>query len=100
MSDSKVMLEKQIEKKVCDYAKSKGVIPYKFTSPNRAAVPDRLFVAPDNKIWFCEFKRTGQKPTPAQVREITRLQNQGCFVFVVDNVLEGITMVDLMVGGV
>ena len=38
------MLEKQIESKVCDYAKSKGVLAYKFTSPARAAVPDRLFI--------------------------------------------------------
>ena len=36
------MLEKQIEAKVCEYAKTKGVLVYKFTSPARAAVPDRL----------------------------------------------------------
>ena len=38
------MLEKQIERKVCDYAKNKGLLAYKFTSPARAAVPDRLFI--------------------------------------------------------
>lgn len=92
------LLEKDIEKKVCDYAKSKGVIAYKFSSPGRASVPDRLFVGPDNKIWFCEFKRGGAKPTPAQVREMDRLMDQGCFVFLVDNVLDGVTMVDIMVG--
>ena len=60
------MLEKQIEAKVCDYAKSKGVLAYKFTSPARAAVPDRMFISPDGRVWFCEFKREGQKPTAAQ----------------------------------
>lgn len=93
------MLEKQIEAKVCDYARSKGVLVYKFTSPARAAVPDRLFIAPDGRMWFCEFKREGQKPTPAQDREHTRLRQQKVNVFVIDNVIEGENMIDLMVMG-
>ena len=47
------MLEKQIEAKVCDYAKTKNVLVYKFTSPARAAVPDRLFIRADGRMWFC-----------------------------------------------
>ena len=93
------MLEKQIEAKVCDYAKSKGVLAYKFTSPARAAVPDRLFIAPDGRVWFCEFKRAGAKPTAAQDREHTRLRQQNVNVFVIDNLDEGRSMVDLMVMG-
>ena len=88
------MLEKEIERKVCDYAKSKGVLAYKFTSPARHAVPDRLFIAPDGTVWFCEFKREGQKPTVAQEREHQRLRQQKINVFVIDNVLEGMMMVD------
>jgi hypothetical protein len=56
------MLEKQIEKKVCDYAKERGMLVYKFTSPNRMAVPDRLFICPDGRVFFIEFKREGQSP--------------------------------------
>ena len=93
------MLEKQIEAAVCDYARAKGVLAYKFTSPARSAVPDRLFIAPDGRMWFCEFKRGGQKPTPAQDREHTRLRQQQVNVFVIDNVIEGKNMVDLMVMG-
>ena len=93
------MLEKQIEAKVCEYAKSKGVLAYKFTSPARAAVPDRLFIAPDGRVWFCEFKRENQKPTAAQDREHTRLRQQKVNVFVIDNVTEGKNMIDLMVMG-
>jgi hypothetical protein len=93
------MLEKQIEAKVCDYAKSKNVLAYKFTSPARAAVPDRLFIAPDGRVWFCEFKREGQKPTGAQEREHQRLREQKVNVFVIDNVNEGKAMIDLMVMG-
>ena len=90
------MLEKQIEAKVCDYAKTKNVLAYKFTSPARAAVPDRMFVAPDGRVWFCEFKRAGQKPTAAQEREHMRLRDHKVNVFVIDNVDEGKTMIDLM----
>lgn len=91
------MLEKQIEQKVCDYAKSKGVLVYKFTSPARAAVPDRLFIRPDGVVWFCEFKREGQKPTIPQEREHTKLRGHKVNVFVVDNVEDGRMMVDMMV---
>ena len=91
------MLEKQIESKVCDYAKTKNVLVYKFTSPARAAVPDRLFIAPDGRMWFCEFKREGQKPTPSQEREHNRLRQNKVSVFVVDNVEDGKAMVDIMV---
>lgn len=91
------MLEKQIEKKVCDYAKERGLMVYKFTSPARAAVPDRMFIRPDGRIWFCEFKRAGQKPTPAQEREHHRLQQYKVSVFVVDSVDAGRAMVDMMV---
>lgn len=92
-----MMLEKQIEQKVCDYAKSKGVLVYKFTSPARAAVPDRLFIRPDGVVWFCEFKREGQKPTIPQEREHTKLRGHKVNVFVVDNVEDGRMMVDSMV---
>ena len=94
------MLEKQIEAKVCDYAKTKNVLVYKFTSPNRMAVPDRLFIRPDGRIWFCEFKREGMNPTPAQEREHHRLRQHKVSVFVIDNVDEGKAMVDMMVMGV
>lgn len=90
------MLERDIEAKVCDYAKSKGWLVYKFTSPARAAVPDRLFIAPGGRAVFVEFKREGQKPTVPQEREHDRLRKQGVSVFVVDNVPDGKAVVDVM----
>ncbi len=88
------MLEKQIEEKVCTYAKGKGWLTLKFTSPARAAVPDRLFITPFGRIIFVEFKCGGQKPTPAQAREHERLIRQGCTVRVIDNVEDGKALVD------
>lgn len=92
------MLEKHIEKAVSEYAKSQGVLSYKFTSPARAAVPDRLFINTNGKVWFCEFKRLGQKPTPAQKREHDRLENANVVVFVIDDIIAGKGMIDLMKG--
>ena len=92
------MLEKQIEAKVCDYAKELGLGVYKFTSPARAAVPDRMFIY-KGRVFFIEFKREGQKPTPAQEREHNRMRQHQINVFVVDNVPEGKLMVDVMVMG-
>jgi hypothetical protein len=90
------MLEKHIEVKVCDYAKQRGLLVYKFTSPARAAVPDRLFILPGGRMFFCEFKREGQKPTSAQEREHKRLRAYDVPVFVIDNVDDGLRMVDTM----
>lgn len=90
------MLEKDIESKVCVHARNKGMLAYKFTSPARAAVPDRLFILPNGKMFFCEFKRQGQKPTPAQEREHQRLREMNVPVFVVDNVDAGLHMIDMM----
>ena len=90
------LLEKQIEEKVNTYAKEQGYLVYKFTSPQRAAVPDRLYITPRGKVFFVEFKREGMKPTPAQDREHERLREQGVRVFVIDNVQAGKDMVDEM----
>jgi len=91
------MLEKQIEKAVCDYAKSKGILCYKFVSPGHAGVPDRMFITPTGNVFFIEFKRLGCVPTPLQWREIERLKSQGVDVYVVDNVKRGELLIDMSV---
>ena len=83
------MLESEIEKAVCNYAKSKGLIPYKFTSPNRRSVPDRLFCGPNGVHFFIEFKAPGKQPTNKQAREIMRLCNLGHHVYICDDIEEG-----------
>lgn len=90
------MLEKKIEHAVCEYAKSKSILCYKFTSPAKLAVPDRLFIRSDGYIWFCEFKSNGKLPTAAQYREHTRLRNNNVVVYVIDNIEAGKKMIDDM----
>lgn len=90
-------LEKDIEKKVCDHAKKLGCLVYKFTSPSRRSVPDRLFVMPDAKgVFFIEFKRRGEKPTAGQAVEINKILKNGTLVFLIDSVDSGCSLVNAM----
>ena len=94
-----MMLEKDVERKVCDYAKVRRMLSYKFSSPARAAVPDRLFVTKQGIMFFIEFKRPGAKATPAQQREHLKLMSQNVRVFVIDDVDKGKAVIDAMEGG-
>jgi len=87
-------LEKDVEKRICDRAKSKGYLAYKFTSPARRSVPDRMFINRHGFIFFMELKRLGEKPTPSQLREHATLRNNGALVFVVDNKEQGYQIID------
>lgn len=89
------MLEKKIESAVRQYALTLGFLVYKFTSPARAAVPDRLFIY-QGKHFFIEFKATGKKPTPAQEREHAKLRAGGATVFVVDDIDKGKFILDMV----
>lgn len=87
-------LEKEIEKKICDYAKSKGCYVRKFVSPNNRSVPDRLIIAPGGAVLFLEIKREGCKPTKAQLAEMDLLAKVGARVTWCDNVADGRQYVD------
>jgi hypothetical protein len=89
-------LEKEIEKKVCDYAKSKGCYVRKFVSPNNRSVPDRIIIAPGGAVGFLELKRGGQKPTKAQEVEMEALEKVGAVVGWCDNVERGKMFVDTL----
>lgn len=78
MLESKV--EERLRTKVKDILKGEA---YKFTSPNRRSVPDRLVLLPGGRVVFVECKSTTGKLTPGQSREILRLRYMGFPVFVV-----------------
>lgn len=83
-------LEKEIEKKVCQYAEKLGCYVRKFASPQRRGVPDRLFITPTGRVFFIEFKRSlKDTPTPLQMREIEAIRRRGGTVFVIGDVQHG-----------
>ena len=90
--------EAYIEKKVCEYAKKLGMHVCKFTSPGKPSVPDRIFFverAKGSETFLIEFKSKGCKPTVKQQAEIDILRSINVPVYVVDNVEEGKTIVDM-----
>lgn len=88
------MLERDIERKVCLYAKSKGMIAYKMNPLNNRGIPDRLFIAKNGNVFFIEFKQLGKLPNENQLREIDRLRDNNMRVYVIDNVDDGKEVVD------
>nr|BDD44133.1 hypothetical protein 6 [bacterium] len=83
-----MMLEKEVERVVCDYAEAYGMLAYKFKSPSKRDVPDRLFVN-KGRVFFIEFKRPGEKPRRSQDHEFRKMRLNGAAVYVVDNIRQG-----------
>lgn len=90
------MLEKEIERRVCAYAKKLGWRPRKYQTPAHRGAPDRVYFKRPGRIFFIEFKAAGKKPTKLQEQEIKRLRDEGFWVFVVDNVEDGKAIVEMM----
>lgn len=94
------LLEKDIESKVCAYAKRRGWRSMKFTSPNYRSVPDRIFFKFPACVFLIEFKQPGKKPTTKQAEEIKRFTEEGFSVYVVDDISEGFKVIDAETSGV
>lgn len=62
--------EKQIERECRKYAESKGWMSLKLTCPGHAGVPDRMFVSPNGRIEFVEFKKLDGRLSPIQITMI------------------------------
>jgi len=80
------MRESEIEKKLVSHIKKLGGIAYKFSSPNRRSVPDRLCIMPNGRAFFVELKTKGKAPTPLQIHEHELLRSLGHTVLVIDDI--------------
>jgi len=89
--------ESSIERAVCAYAKKRGMMPYKFTSPQRAGVPDRLFLAPVGRVFFVEFKTEKGKLSPLQINEQRVFSKHGHTIHVVSSVAQGKKLIDELI---
>ena len=81
-------LERTVERALVAAVTAAGGVAYKFTSPARRGVPDRLIVLPGNRIFFAEVKGDGGRLTALQQVEIDRLRKLGARVDVVDTVTQ------------
>lgn len=80
--------EKYIEQMLCRIIREMGGTAYKFVSPNRRGVPDRICLLPGGEMFFVEVKSRGKKPSPLQEIEIEKLRKLGFSVYVLDSVGE------------
>lgn len=60
------MRESEIEKHFVWAVERMGGITYKFTSPGRKGVADRIACLPDGSTWFVELKTKGGRLSPLQ----------------------------------
>lgn len=66
--------EAAIEKYLKERVEAVGGVAYKFVSPARRNVPDRICVFPSGLLVFVECKAPGEEAREAQMREIQRLE--------------------------
>ena len=89
------MLEKDIERKVCLYAKSKDILAVKQEWPGRRGAPDRMFITREGVSFMIEFKTATGKLTRNQSRTIVMLCDRNYPVYIVNNVETGKALMDL-----
>ncbi len=88
------MREVYIERALREAVAAAGGIAYKFTSPGRPGVPDRIVLLPGRPVQFVEVKRPGGKTTPAQDREHARIAAMGYEVRVVSSLAEVAALIE------
>ena len=92
--------ESEIEAHVSAYAKSVGVLSYKFVCPSNRGVPDRIYLYRGHTL-FIEFKRTGRRtldPLQEEVRK--RFLEQGFKVPICNDKDKGKRLIDKFKGEV
>jgi hypothetical protein len=85
-------LEKVTEQTVVDYAVAHGCLVLKLNVTGRRGWPDRMFIY-KGKVFFIEFKRTGEKPSKLQEEIHARLRQHEIAVYIVDSWSRGINLV-------
>jgi len=71
------MRESEIERKACDLCEKHHVLHYKFVSPQRRGVPDRILVFPNGRVAFAEFKSRLGRLSALQRHEFNKLSSHG-----------------------
>lgn len=80
--------ERTVERALVAAVTAAGGVAYKFTSPSRRGVPDRLIVLPGNRIFFAEVKGDSGRLAPLQAVEIERLRKLGARVDIVSSIAQ------------
>ncbi len=79
------MQESSLEKRLTVGVKKSGGKAYKFTSPGRRGMPDRLILKPGGQALFVEMKAPGKPLDPLQVKRSSELRSLGFKVYKIDS---------------
>lgn len=75
------MIENDVEKYLIRQVKAAGGLCWKWISPGRRGVPDRIVVLPGGGIYFVELKAPGKTERPDQVLVQKKLRSMGGVVY-------------------
>lgn len=75
--------ERDVERYLVKECEKRGWLCWKFVSPGRRGVPDRVVIRPGS-VAFVEVKRKGGRVSPLQIRRIEELTRRGVAARVVE----------------
>jgi streptogramin lyase len=61
-----MILEKDIERHLVRRVAERGGVAYKWVSPGRVGVADRIVMLPGGRVWFVELKTVKGRLSPLQ----------------------------------
>lgn len=79
------MLEKELEVKFKKRVESYGARVWKFVSPGKSGVPDRIVLIPGGRCVFAEIKKPGEHLRELQKYIGKKLQEDGFDVWTIDS---------------
>lgn len=81
------MQESSVEQNIVRQVKALGGVAWKWASPGRMGVPDRICIFPGGRVIFVELKRPGRGDgrSPAQKKVFGILERLGCTVWRIDS---------------
>ena len=74
------MIENDVEKYLIRQVKAIDGLCWKWVSPGRRGVPDRIVMLPGGGVYFVELKAPGKTERPDQVFVQKKLRSTGCVV--------------------
>ena len=90
------MLERDIERVLTRAVKDRGGMSFKFVSPARAGVPDRIVIAPGGRVSFVELKTIGGALSKKQSWQIERMLKLGADVHVLYGMTDVLEFINIM----
>lgn len=76
--------ESQTQADARDYAKIRGWLAIKVTTPSKNGWPDFYYLRRGRHVWV-EWKKFGEEPDPHQIERIREIKEHGGEVYVFDN---------------